>query len=93
MAGDFFPGSKTRHGTLSGWRKHQTEGDERPCDPCYFAKQEYDARLRTSTPRQIKQRQAARAQQRALQALARLHAEEYQALYAQARADVEAEDA
>lgn len=89
---DTFPGSKTRHGTNSGWAKHVKAG-ERPCVPCYAAKQEYDRRRRAAGPTQVKSRQNARAQFRAYQALVREHPERYRELYAEAKSQVLAEDA
>lgn len=71
---------RTRHGTQSGWRLHQELG-ERPCDPCWFAKSEYDKERLKATDKQIANRQRAQAQQRAMSELTRRHPEEYRKLY------------
>lgn len=86
-----FPGSRTRHGTQSGWSKHQSLG-ERPCDPCYQAKQEYDARRRSAPEQTRRNRAAARAQQRAYSRLAHMYPALYAALYAEEKARIAAED-
>lgn len=91
METDFFPDSTTRHGTLSGWRKHIKIG-ERPCDPCYFAKQEYDQR-RLKAPGPLRRnRLRARAQARATTRLRNMFPEEWKVLYAQAWKEVFEED-
>jgi len=82
MSADTFSGSKTRHGTNSGWSRHQTLG-ERPCDPCYAAKQEYDQRRRLAPERVLQSRAAAAAQMRAYRRLAHMHPAMYAALYAE----------
>lgn len=75
-----FKNSIVRHGTHSGWTKHNKAG-ERPCDPCFFAKKEYDAR-RLSAPQKTQlNRLRAGAQSRALSALARKYRGEYLTLY------------
>lgn len=86
-----FPGSKTRHGTHSGFTKHVKAG-ERPCDPCYRAKEAYDDAYRGQPQQVIKKRLAARAQGRASMALRQKYPEEYKALYAQFKAEIEAEE-
>ena len=72
--------TKTRHGTVSGWRFHQLMR-ERPCEPCYEAKQAYDKRRRETPEQQQMNRLRARAQHQALQELAQRYPEEYRALY------------
>lgn len=79
-----FPRSKVRHGTNSGWSKHVRDG-ERPCDPCYRAKQEYDRRRLETTPAGVKGRLRARAQSKALLALSHEYPDRFQALYEQAK--------
>lgn len=74
------PGAGFRHGTYTGWSQHQQAG-ERPCDACFRAKQEYDKRRRSSSNRQIQNRQHARAQGRAARELKDRYPEEYKALY------------
>lgn len=69
-----------RHGTPSGWAAHQRRG-ERPCDPCYRAKQEYDRRRKSAPVQVIKSRLSARAQIKAYGELARRYPDEYQRLY------------
>lgn len=82
MSAETFPGSRIRHGTHSGWTRHIRDG-ERPCDPCYAAKAQYDRRRR-SAPEVIRaSRLRARAQHRAYQALAHKYPDEYAALYRQ----------
>ena len=59
---------------------HQQAG-ERPCGPCYAAKQAYDKRRRAAPAERQRARLAAQAQQKAYGELARTHATEYRALY------------
>jgi hypothetical protein len=88
MSGDTFAGSsRTRHGTPSGWSKHMKDG-ERPCDPCYRAKAEYDHGRRAIPEQTLRSRQAAKAQQMALRRLKDMHPAIYAALYAEAKAAV-----
>ena len=75
-----FENSLTRHGTPSGFTLHQKR-EERPCDACIRAKQEYDKRLRSAPEKTRKNRLHARAQQRAYSDLKRLHLDEYRDLY------------
>ena len=82
--------TRTRHGTQSGWRLHQSLG-ERPCDPCYRAKQEYDARRKASSRQQVKARLAAKAQNRAYMALAHRYPDEYRDLYDQFKREIATE--
>lgn len=72
--------TRRRHGTNSGWALH-TQLGERPCDPCFVAKQAYDARRLSSPDKAIKNRMRAKAQQLALSELARRHHDEYRSLY------------
>lgn len=75
-----FPDSATRHGTISGHRKHCVEGTE-PCEICRQAKAAYDYRWRNADERTKRNRLAAKAQQQANSELARRHYEEYRAIY------------
>lgn len=72
--------TKTRHGTHSGWQKHQELG-ERPCDACYAAKQAYDRERLTATDKQKANRARAWAQNHAKTELVRRHRAEYLTLY------------
>ena len=85
-----FANSKIRHGTASGYRKHQELG-EWPCDACSRAKQSYDKEWRSAPERVKKSRRSAAAQRVAIRELTRRHRDEYRKLYLQARADQEAE--
>lgn len=88
---DSFPGSNVRHGTRSGWTKHQNEGTD-PCDACYRAKEQYDSDWRKQ-PRRVKiSRRNARAQGIANKALRRAHPGEYARLYADAKAELIAQE-
>lgn len=80
-----------RHGTNAGFSAHQVAG-ERPCDPCYRAKQAYDRRRLSATPYQAANRRAAKAQSRALQILRHNHEDEYQVLYRLAKEQIAAEE-
>jgi hypothetical protein len=80
--GNAFRDSNVRHGTYSGYSKHQSLR-ERPCDPCYFAKQAYDFRWRSAPDRVRKSRIEAMAQTRALKRLSSAHRDEYVAYYRQ----------
>ena len=86
MSGDAFPGSKVRHGTASGARLHQRL-DERPCDPCYTAKQEYDQRYHSAPEMARRSRASAAAQARAYRRLAHMYPTLYAALYAEEKSD------
>lgn len=77
---DYFPDSKVRHGTPSGFTKHQNLG-ERPCDACYQSKAEYDARRKDQPAERKRSRDHARAQGRATTVIRARHTEEYRALY------------
>lgn len=81
-----------RHGTHAGWAAHQRSG-ERPCDPCWQAKSEYDKRRREAPEYVRRGRLAAKAQGRALRRLKNMHPAIYQALYAEELEAVFAEDA
>ena len=91
MQHDSFAGSKTRHGTPSGFSKHQ-KLKEAPCEACRAAKAEYDARLRAADSKTLASRRAAKAQGRALQALRTRYPLEYRELYEQAKRLLAAED-
>ncbi len=81
MADRAFPDdSNVKHGTPSGWSLHQ-KLEQDPCDACYRAKAEYDKRTREATPRVIKNRLDARAQNAASKEIRRRYAGEYNALY------------
>ncbi|MGH7791784.1 MAG: hypothetical protein ACREOB_05665 [Thermodesulfobacteriota bacterium] len=69
-----------RHGTTSGFRRHQTL-EERPCDPCFYAKQAYDGKRRALPRRIIKDRLASLAQSLALKELKNNHYNEYRDYY------------
>lgn len=75
-----FPGSKTRHGTTSGFTKHQYRGEE-PCEPCRQAKAAYDYRRLSGRRSANKNRMFAKAQKNALRRLKNAHPQEYKALY------------
>lgn len=75
-----FKGSKVRHGTESGWRKHQELG-ERQCTPCYQAKAAADKRRRGTPRATLISRARSRAQQRALLMLARQFPARFKILY------------
>lgn len=72
--------SPTRHGTPSGYRKHQDEGTD-PCVFCATAKQQYDARGRETPKVTRKNRLSAMAQQRAKTELTHLFPDEFRLLY------------
>lgn len=74
------PGSTVRCGTPSGYRLHQHH-DEKPCDACTRAKQEYDERWRSAPERVKKSRASAKAQARAYSRLAHMFPDAYAALY------------
>ena len=77
-----------RCGTPSGWSRHKNDG-ERPCNACFKAKAEYDARRRNaSSEAVVVSRARAAAQARANTALRRRYPEEYRALYVAALQDV-----
>lgn len=81
--GEAFEKSKTRHGTISGWRKHQQDGTE-PCTSCNEAKASYDKRWRDIPENTLRNRLNAKAQGRALTTLRKKYAVEYKALYDEA---------
>lgn len=81
-----------RHGTASGFAAHQRAG-ERPCDPCYRAKQKYDQRYRSAPDRTRRSRLSARAQQQATSELARRYPDEYRQLYLKFKQDLTSEAA
>jgi hypothetical protein len=82
-----FSNSRVRHGTYSGWNKHQTRG-EPPCDACYRAKADYDHRRRETSDVKLRQRVLARAQHRAVKELAHRHPDEYRQLYLRFKAEL-----
>lgn len=82
-----FPNSVTRHGTNSGWRKHQTLG-EAPCDACRSAKTEYDKSRLEEPSAKARNRAHAVAQGRAYTRLAAKYREDYQHLYQEAKEEV-----
>ncbi|MGH7791414.1 MAG: hypothetical protein ACREOB_03780 [Thermodesulfobacteriota bacterium] len=77
----------TRHGTPSGFRRHQTLG-ERPCDPCFYAKQTYDKRRKSLPEFIIKDRLNAKAQSLALKELKNNHYNEYKDYYDRCKAQL-----
>src|SRR5262245_51554790 len=79
-----FPNSKVRHGTYSGWSRH-IEANERPCTPCYNAKQQYDYRRREAPLVRLKSRLSATAQFRAYQRIAHQYPRLYAKLYKEER--------
>lgn len=78
--GKQFDGSRTRHGTHSGWAKHQKLAEE-PCESCRKAKAAYDYRRLSATEQRRKNRLSATAQSRARAELARRHPDEYRTIY------------
>ena len=82
MNTETFAGSRTRHGTNSGWRRHQILG-ERPCDACFRAKAEYDKLRRDIPEKALRNRQAAEAQRFALSRLSHMYPTTYALLYAE----------
>lgn len=72
--------TRTRHGTHSGWALHTALG-ERPCDPCYRAKQAYSAARNGQMPQTLLNRAYARAQGKAEKELKHRHPDEYRDLY------------
>jgi hypothetical protein len=76
-----FEGSVTRHGTPSGFRRHQVVG-EIPCDSCKRAKREYDQRRLSAPEKARKNRLKARAQARAENDMRRLYPDVWAVLYA-----------
>lgn len=83
-------GNDERCGTTNGWALHQGRG-EKPCDACASAKAEYDRRWRAAPERTRINRLHAKAQGRALRALAKAHPDEYRVLYIQHKAALHAE--
>lgn len=82
-----FEGSVVRHGTHSGWTRHQRHG-EQPCDPCWRAKHDYDQRRLTDPVKLQRGRLRARAQGLAESELVRRHKAEYDELYAATLAEL-----
>lgn len=80
----------TRHGTTSGFSRHQVLGED-PCPACKAKKSEYDARRMSAGEPQRKNRDSARAQQRALRRLKNAHPQEYGNYYLEEKAKIEAE--
>lgn len=85
-----FDGSSVRHGTQSGWSLHKKRG-ERPCDPCYQAKQSYDKRRKAAPESVQHHRDFARAQSRAEGRLRNLYPDVWRVLYAEELARIKAE--
>lgn len=85
-----FAGSRTRHGTPSGWQKHKEMGDD-PCAACFAAKADYDRRRRAAPERQRQARLNARAQSKAYVRLAAMYRDDYRRLYEAAKAELTAE--
>jgi hypothetical protein len=79
--------TKRRHGTHSGWSLHITLR-ERPCDPCYHAKQQYDRRRRSAPEQTRRSRLSAKAQIGAYRELAHRYPDEYRAAYQRIKAEV-----
>lgn len=90
MSDDRFSNSRVRHGTASGFREHQSRGEE-ACPSCKAAKAEYDKRWRSSDRQTRISRLNARAQSRAYRRLAHRFPDIYRALYLEERASLEAE--
>ena len=80
-----------RHGTHSGWAAHQRAG-ERPCDPCWQAKREYDQRRLASSDAKRQNRLRAKAQNRARTILTQRYFDEYRELYVAALEEVYREE-
>jgi hypothetical protein len=76
--------TRVRHGSHSGWTLHRDLG-ERPCDPCYKAKQAYDRRRKAAPEETIRNRAHARAQSRAYRELASMFPQLYKQLYEEHR--------
>ena len=79
--------SNVRHGTASGWRKHQKDGTG-PCDACVRARSEYDRRRLEAPEATNRNRLTARAQHLALMRLMRAHKTEYDVYYIEAKGEV-----
>lgn len=73
-------GSDFRHGTPTGARRHWDLG-EPACPDCRAARAEYDRRRKAAPAKALRNRLHAKAQGRALRALAKAHPEQYRALY------------
>lgn len=82
-----FGGSKTLHGSNSGFTKHQYLG-ERPCDPCYQAKAKYDARRKSATEQVRRSRDSSLAQRKAYSRLAHMYPTLYSEFYAEEKARI-----
>lgn len=82
--------TSVRHGTPSGWSLHQRLG-ERPCDPCYRAKADYDTRQRALPAKIARDRQHAKAQAVATTWLRQAHPAEWADLYTAAKEQVSTE--
>lgn len=83
---------QTRHGTPSGYFTHMRR-NEQPCDACYRAKQDYDARRRQA-PTQVRvARLRARAQRAALTRLKNIYPVLYRLLYEEEKHRLEREEA
>lgn len=82
--GETFYGSKTRHGTTSGYSKHGLMGED-ACEMCRIAQVQYNARRLASPEGVLRNRLRAKAQSAALRDLRKKHEEEYRVLYAMHR--------
>lgn len=86
-------GARTvKHGTPSGYQAH-VRRDERPCDSCYRAKQEYDVRRQESSEYVRASRLRARAQRRALTRLKNVYPTLCRLLYEEEKSRLEREEA
>lgn len=83
---------RSRHGTTSGFHAHARR-DERPCDACYRAKQEYDERRRDAPEHVRAGRLRARAQRGALIRLKNIYPVLYRLLYVEELRRIEREEA
>lgn len=83
--------SRRRCGTPSGYVGHRNKG-EQPCPACAQARSDYDKRLQTAPRAARRSRLSSRAQAKAYGHLARLYPEVYRSLYAEAKAEIYAEE-
>lgn len=86
-----FPDSTTRHGTPSGFKKHQDLG-EGPCAACYAAKATYDKRRLAAPDKKRRNRLSAAAQMQAYRSLAHKYPDEYRETYRAIKAELFAAD-
>jgi len=90
VEGDRLPGVNARHGTTSGFSRHQEMGEE-PCESCRAAKAYYDWEWLQAPDKVRRNRLFAKAQARATTELRRAHPEEYAEAYQRHRAALLAE--